>query len=102
MLICQPKAAARSLCLADPAVEDVTAFGDRLHLRLCAGTPISGPDNSLDRLQGTLTEGGVQVQELRTIQPSLEDVFIALQEGGQLVGASGNGRHVEASEVSSE
>ena len=87
MLICQPKAAARPLCLDDPLVEDVTAFGDRLHLRLCAGTPISGPGNALDQLRGRLTAAGVQVKDLRVVQPSLEDVFIALQEGGELARA---------------
>ena len=85
MLLGQPKALARQVCSADPEVEDVAAFGDRLHLRLSAAAAQTGPDHTIRRLQGQLDAAGVQVEDLRAIQPSLEDVFIALQAGGTMV-----------------
>lgn len=55
---------------ADPAVRDVQAFGDRLHLHL--REPAAGP--LLERLATTLPAGCA----LRIVPPSLEDVFISL------------------------
>ena len=81
MLAAQPKAAARRVCGADPDVEDVAAFGDRLHLRLRRGAMTAGADSAFERLPGALAAAGVEVFDLRSIQPTLEDVFIALQEG---------------------
>ena len=100
MLIAQPKGTAREVCRADPDVEDVAAFGDRLHLRLAAGAATGGPHIVLDRLTAALLAAGVQLDELRVIPPSLEDVFIALQEGiplGESAGQNGNGPMREAS-----
>ncbi len=87
MLIGQPKTLAREICRADPNIEDVATFGDRLHLRLRAGVPAEGPGGAIDHLRGALLAAGAQVVELRAIQPSLEDVFIALQEGAALPAA---------------
>jgi hypothetical protein len=55
-------------------VEDVRAFGDRLHLRL------KEPQSQavIDRLQVTVPQGGGQIIDARLIPPTLEDVFIAL------------------------
>ena len=79
-LVAQPKHIARDICLEDPDVENVVAFGDRLHLRLrdanCAGTG-AGP---CERLPLTLAAAGVQVDAIRMIPSSLEDVFISLLE----------------------
>jgi len=101
MLVAQPKPQAHEVCCADPNIEDVAAFGERLHLRLRAGTPVAGPDNALDRLAAALRAAQVRIDDLRVIPPSLEDVFIALQEGVALAagtpGLSGNGNHGEAS-----
>ncbi len=60
----------------DQDVEDVQAFGDRLHIRV-------GEHKAQDVL-GRLTlqiqgEGG-HVDALRLVPPVLEDVFIALSE----------------------
>jgi ABC-2 type transport system ATP-binding protein len=84
MLVAQPKPLARAVCRQDPDVEDVAAFGDRLHLRVRFGVPMAGPYSVPDRLTAALRAAGVEVAELTAIPPSLEDVFIALQEGASL------------------
>ena len=92
LLAAQPLAAARAVCAADPQVEDVAAFGDRLHLRLAPGVPVAGPDSALPRLSAGLTAAGVRVADLRLVPASLEDVFIALKAGSlALPGTAGHG-----------
>lgn len=77
-LAVHPKARARAVVQTDPAVEAVMAFGDRFHLRV---KEVEGP---LQRLPGVLAAAGLQVERLRPVAPSLEDVFIALlQKAGQ-------------------
>jgi ABC-2 type transport system ATP-binding protein len=100
MLIAQPKRAAREVCCADPDIEDVAAFGDRLHLRLHVDARTTGPDSVPDRLAEALRAANVEIYELRMIPPSLEDVFIALQDGVALAeppGKDGDGASREAS-----
>ncbi|HEX2992541.1 MAG TPA: ABC transporter ATP-binding protein [Anaerolineales bacterium] len=66
----------RHVAHRDPGVEDVQAFGDRLHIRV-------GQDKAqdvLNRLPSQIGSEGGQVDELRSIAPVLEDVFIALSE----------------------
>lgn len=70
----EPKRRARDICRADPDVEDVVAFGDRLHLR------VRDAEQVLERLPAALAAGGVTVAYLRAVTPSLEDVFISLLE----------------------
>lgn len=65
---------ARRIAEADPDVEDVQAFGDRLHLRV---RDINGP---LSRLPGLLASGGVSLIHLKPVSPTLEDVFMELLE----------------------
>lgn len=66
----------RHIAHNDEAVEDVQAFGDRLHIRVRAGKA----DEALNRLKSAIRSGGGQVDELRAANPVLEDVFIALSE----------------------
>ncbi len=73
-LAAHPKDTARRVALADPDVEDALAFGDRQHLRV---RQAAGP---LERLPAALNAAGVQVERLRAIPPSLEDVFISMLE----------------------
>jgi len=57
-------------------VEDVHAFGDRLHLRV-------RPDTAqavMKRLPDELNKDDAHVDDIRIIPPVLEDVFIALLE----------------------
>ena len=66
----------RHVAHKDPNVEDVQAFGDRLHIRV-------GEDQAqvvLGRLTSQIRSEGGQVDELRLVPPGLEDVFIALSE----------------------
>lgn len=66
----------RGKALAQPHVEDVQAFGDRLHLRLTKaddGSIVEELETSLRNV----TDGDVQV---RAVEPQLEDVFMALVE----------------------
>ncbi len=71
-LAAHPKETARRLAAADPEVDDVIAFGDRLHLRVRA------PGGPLARLPQALAAAGVQVERLRPTTPTLEDVFISV------------------------
>jgi ABC-2 type transport system ATP-binding protein len=64
----------RHIAHQDPDVEDVQAFGDRLHLRVRENKAQA----VLSRLKSKITSEGGQVDELRSVPPVLEDVFIAL------------------------
>ena len=66
----------RRVARKDKDVEDVQAFGDRLHIRV-------GEEKARDvlsRLRSQIGSEGGQVDELRAVPPVLEDVFIALSE----------------------
>ncbi|MGB8980927.1 MAG: ABC transporter ATP-binding protein [Anaerolineales bacterium] len=66
----------RHVAHKDEDVEDVQAFGDRLHIRV-------GENKSeavLSRLRSRIGSEGGRVDELRSVPPVLEDVFIALSE----------------------
>jgi ABC-2 type transport system ATP-binding protein len=66
----------RHVAHKDPAVEDVQAFGDRLHIRVGG----EQAEAVLNRLEARITDAGGRVDELRLVPPVLEDVFIALSE----------------------
>lgn len=73
-LAAEPQMDARRVAAADPDVENVQAFGDRLHLRV---REAAGP---LARLPGALGAAGIAVLHLKPASPTLEDVFIQLLE----------------------
>ena len=66
----------RHVAHKDEDVEDVQAFGDRLHLRVGE----KKAQDVLSRLKSKIGSEGGQVDELRVVHPVLEDVFIALSE----------------------
>ncbi|HSL29437.1 MAG TPA: ABC transporter ATP-binding protein [Anaerolineales bacterium] len=66
----------RRVAHGDPDVEDVQAFGDRLHLRVGEHRA----QDVLGRLRAEIRSQGGQVDELRSVPPVLEDVFIALSD----------------------
>ena len=59
---------------AVPGVEDVHTFGDRLHLRLQEGV------RELPGLPAALQAAGVSMIHIKSVIPTLEDVFIGLLE----------------------
>ena len=66
----------KDLTAQEPGVEDVRAFGDRLHLRVEA----QKADQVIKNLKESVPAGGGQLVDARSIPPVLEDVFIALSE----------------------
>ena len=66
----------RQVAHRDQDVEDVQAFGDRLHIRVGENKA----QDVLHRLTAQMPSEGGQVGELRSVPPVLEDVFIALSE----------------------
>ena len=66
----------RHIAHRDEHVEDVQAFGDRLHIRVGENKA----QEVLSRLRRRIVSEGGQVDELRSVPPVLEDVFIALSE----------------------
>jgi ABC-2 type transport system ATP-binding protein len=66
----------RHVAHQDEDVEDVAAFGDKLHVRVRAGKS----DAIIQRLPEEIKSAGGMLVDLRVIPPALEDVFIALSE----------------------
>lgn len=66
----------RHVARKDQDVEDVQAFGDRLHIRVGENKA----QGVLGRLTSQIETEGGRVEELRSVPPVLEDVFIALSE----------------------
>ena len=67
----------RHIAAAESGVEDVGAFGDRLHLRVAPGQA----EAVMHGLRETIPAGGGSLSALRPVAPGLEDVFISLSEG---------------------
>lgn len=72
----EPLLLTRRLVAMDPGVEDVHAFGDRLHLRLKEPQP----EPVIERLRLSLPQGGATFIDARPVHPILEDVFIYLSQ----------------------
>jgi ABC-2 type transport system ATP-binding protein len=66
----------RHVAHQDKDVEDVAAFGDKLHIRVREGKS----DLIMQRLPDEIKSAGGVLTELRAIPSTLEDVFIALSE----------------------
>lgn len=71
-----PTSLLRHIAHQDEDVEDVQAFGDRLHIRVGDGKA----QNVLSRLTSQIQSQGGHVDVLRSVPPGLEDVFISLSE----------------------
>jgi len=72
---------------ADKDVEDVQAFGDRLHIRVGQGKA----EDVLHRLPSQIRGVGGQVDELRVVNPVLEDIFIELSSPHLALQSAQNG-----------
>lgn len=66
----------RKVAHDDEDVEDVQAFGDRLHVRVA----VNKAQAVIKRLTFQIRSEGGEVFDLRSVPPVLEDVFIALSE----------------------
>jgi ABC-2 type transport system ATP-binding protein len=64
----------KELAARENGVEDVRAFGDRLHLRV----EINQAEAVIQNLQKSIPAGGGALTDARSVPPVLEDVFIAL------------------------
>jgi ABC-2 type transport system ATP-binding protein len=69
-----PRRLVERIARADPQVEEVQLFGDRLHLRIKAGAA----RQVIRRLKVAVPAQGGDVERVRQITPGLEDVFIDL------------------------
>ena len=72
----KPISLLRKIAHHDEDVEDVQAFGDKLHVRVGQGKA----EVVLSRLESRIRSEGGEVVALRSVPPALEDVFIALSE----------------------
>jgi ABC-2 type transport system ATP-binding protein len=70
----------RHVAHQDKDVEDVAAFGDKLHVRVREGKS----DLVMQRLPDEIKSAGGVLTELRAIPSTLEDVFIALSENKEI------------------
>jgi drug efflux transport system ATP-binding protein len=90
-IICQPLMPALAALKDAPHVDDVSVFGQALHVRLRDVPEIpSAPDTAgaysiaavraqvMERLRLRLVESGVEVLGIRSVPPSLEDIFVSL------------------------
>jgi ABC-2 type transport system ATP-binding protein len=66
----------RQIAQSEYGVEDVRAFGDRLHLRVGANQA----EEVLRHLPESIAAQDAKLEELRAVPPALEDVFIELSE----------------------
>jgi ABC-2 type transport system ATP-binding protein len=57
-----------------PGVRDVAVFGGGLHVS------VNEPLSAMQAIRSSLAEKAIEIRRLETIQPSLEDVFVALIE----------------------
>ena len=85
----QPMPVLRKVAHHDKDVEDVQAFGDRLHVRVGEGKA----EVVLSRLKSQIRSEGGEVSDLRTVSPVLEDVFIALSTPRLDQGAGSEANH---------
>jgi ABC-2 type transport system ATP-binding protein len=71
-LAAEPQVEAARVASSFPNVEEVSTFGDRLHLLLHQGV------GELPELPAALTAAGVNLIHIKPVTPTLEDVFIGL------------------------
>lgn len=80
------------LIAAHPAVRDVEAFGERVHVTLPRLDP-SAAAAWAEAMAADLRSQGLEVLAARPIQHSLEDVFIARIQAGEAEAAQIGGAH---------
>jgi ABC-type multidrug transport system ATPase subunit len=89
-VFCQPLMAALSVLRDAPYVDDVSVFGQSLHVRLRDVDPSSGGSDSfaafstaarratvMELLRKRLVEANIEVLGVHSVYPSLEDIFVS-------------------------
>ena len=89
-IVCQPLMPALALLRDGPHVDDVSVFGQALHVRLRDVPDVpSGPEQFsflataaaraevMEVLRRRLIDGGIDVIGIRSVPPSLEDIFVS-------------------------
>jgi len=89
-VFCQPLMAALTLLQNEPYVDDVSVFGQALHLRVRELGPLPEPGDALGLFTSAAARGevmallrerlmaaGVEVLSVRSVYPSLEDIFVS-------------------------
>jgi ABC-2 type transport system ATP-binding protein len=85
-IICRPLMPALALLRDAPYVDDVSVFGQALHIRLrdVAAAPVDGffaaaaaRADVMETLRARLVADGIEVLGVRSVYPSLEDVFVS-------------------------
>lgn len=90
-IVCQPLMPALAALKGAPSVDDVSIFGQAVHVRL-RGVPPAPPDPDataffsagarraeiMDELRTRLLEAGIEVLSMHSVYPSLEDIFVSL------------------------
>jgi ABC-2 type transport system ATP-binding protein len=66
----------RHISMQDEDIEEVAAFGDKLHLRVKDGTS----QTVIARLKKQIESQNAKLTNLRVVPPNLEDIFILLTE----------------------
>lgn len=66
----------KHMAMQDEAIEEVSPFGDKLHLRIKDGTS----QHVITRLRKQIESHNAKINSLRVVPPSLEDIFILLTE----------------------
>lgn len=72
----EPLRELKNIALQSEEVEEVSPFGDKLHLRVKAGAS----QQVIARLQKQIEARNAKINSLRVVPPSLEDIFILLTE----------------------
>jgi len=83
-LIARPRRQVQELLEHSPLTNEVEVFGERLHVTLAEGT------HDPEQLRMELAAAGAEVDSLRAISPSLEDVFIARLRAREAEARSGS------------
>jgi ABC-type multidrug transport system ATPase subunit len=76
-VLCKPLVQTFNVVKALPYVHDVTIFGQALHV-------ISEASDAAEQLWRDLSQSAVSVQNVREIEPSLEDVFVTLTKASMV------------------
>jgi ABC-2 type transport system ATP-binding protein len=71
-LRCEKPRAALAILREHYEKESASLFGDRLHIMT------QEPDKTISRTKTALSNAGMHCQEIRQVEPSLEDVFVSM------------------------